>query len=257
MKKKYLGILLILLLGISLVACGSDDTDLEDPIEEEQEVESEEEMESIKDKTIEADFIEINAGKVEEGTMVHLIANIDLVIGEEGIFNEILISTKENDGYGMYTLKQLSSEDFEYNEDEMVEVWGMYEGKGKDGIPIILGVVVENINAEPAEEKDGIEHKEESKKEIDMTSLENLYKKVNDEYENQKDNFNPISWSEFGRNFKDESDKLDILDKNQENMDYNLTLGYIKQLHLEYNKTLQGKDGDPEYFKNEIEELLK
>lgn len=37
MKKKYLSILLIFLLSISLVACGSNDSDEEEPIGEEQE----------------------------------------------------------------------------------------------------------------------------------------------------------------------------------------------------------------------------
>lgn len=89
-----------------------------------------------------------------------------------------------------------------------------------------------DISEEKQIEEELIEEKEEPVEEANMESLRKLYNNVNNEYDRQKNDFNSTTWAEFGGGFKSEIDKLNTLDKNQQNMDYNLLLGYIKQLHL-------------------------
>ncbi len=106
---------------------------------------------------------------------------------------------------------------------------------------------------EPVQETEEVE---ESQEEPDMEELKEIYNNLNAEYDRQKNNVDLPAWAAFGRDFRSKTEGLDTLDNNKENMDYNLALGYIKQLHLEYTKVLQDRDGDPEYFKQEIEGLL-
>lgn len=69
-----------------------------------------------------------------------------------------------------------------------------------------------------------------------------------------KDDFDAPAWAQFGRDIKAE---IELIEKGIDDMALKITLGDIKRLHLEYGKILQGREGDPDYFKNEIEESLR
>lgn len=143
MKKKYLSILLIFLLLISLVACGNDDSEVEEPIEK---VEDEpiEEEESIKDTAIEADFIEINGKEEANGMRVFAegeISNVDYD-NVMDVLPSFLLSQKEGDGYGMYHITNaISLEGLE--DGDIVIIYGLVDGTSDSGMPRIIATIIE------------------------------------------------------------------------------------------------------------------
>lgn len=91
------------------------------------------------------------------------------------------------------------------------------------------------------------------KNEEHRIALKALYDKINNEYLKHKSSFNAPAWAEFSRDIKSE---FDSMEKEISDFSLKITLGDIKQLHSEYGKILQGREGDPDYFKNEIEKNL-
>ena len=123
--------------------------DIESEIEEDQDQDEENDKEevatNIKDGSIELVFAEANNDRVEKGTHVHLLARIETISGTK-ILDEITISTKEDDGDGIYTLINYSNRDFAFNEGDLINIWGTYQGKGEDGIPRIYGLHIEKAD---------------------------------------------------------------------------------------------------------------
>ena len=118
-----------------------------------------------------------------------------------------------------------------------------------DGIGSNINYIKEiEIKGSDVTEKDVV-NQNESQKEV----LKELYSSVNTEYANQKDNFDAPSWAKSGREF---NPKVDALTDEIKDMNLSIALGDIRQLRSEYGKMLQGRKGDPEYFKEQIEETL-
>lgn len=122
-----------------------------------------------------------------------------------------------------------------------------YLNDGELGKNIIYEKEINLKTSDVSEEE--IINQNESEKEV----LIELYNDLNKKYLSNKKNPDMPSWAEFGRSLNDKTTNLNntIKDTN-----LSMALGYIKQLHSEYTKLLQGRDGDAEYFKQEIEERL-
>lgn len=147
-----------------------EEEDIGNEIEEDQDEENDKEevATNIKDGSIELVFAEANNDRVEKGTHVHLLARIETISGTK-VLDEITISTKEDDGDGIYTLINYSNRDFAFNEGNLVNIWGTYQGKGEDGIPRIYGLHIEKAD----EILDETSPEELEEKEIQNTKLFN------------------------------------------------------------------------------------
>ncbi|PAE21950.1 hypothetical protein CHH80_03370 [Bacillus sp. 7504-2] len=150
MKKWFVILSLVLLLS----ACGSDEADKTstnaDPeaakSEKTEQAESTEPSqedlnESLKDEAVAANFVELNSDEAEVGLKVHATGEISN-IQEDGIFRTFTLTTDENDGTGMYSIKDLLKEE-EYTEGDIVKVYGIYDGKDEVGFPVISSTVIE------------------------------------------------------------------------------------------------------------------
>lgn len=101
----------------------------------------EESNKELKEEAVEADFVKINGGEVEEGTKLFLEGEVSIIMSEDlGI--EFTLSTKEGEGYGVYSVWALV-EDVIINEGDIVRVWGSYRGKDDAGMPTIVATIVE------------------------------------------------------------------------------------------------------------------
>lgn len=87
MKKKYLAIILTVLLAILLVACGSDNSDVEEPVEEEQEVTKQEEVgeeeEPIETESEKNSYFDGEVAEIED-VNIKIIDTKVIKVGEEG-----------------------------------------------------------------------------------------------------------------------------------------------------------------------------
>lgn len=144
--------------------------DIENEIEEGQDPDNDKEEAAIniKEGSIELVFTDANNDNIEKGSYVHLIARIDAISGTK-ILDEITISTKGDYGNGTYTLTNYSNTDFKFNEGDLVDIWGTYQGKGEDGIPKIYGLYIEKAD----EISEGITSEELEEKQIENTQLFN------------------------------------------------------------------------------------
>lgn len=159
--KRIFVLILILIMTFMLSACknnandelkrtGEETSVEETAVEETKDKESEEKKdqltqeesnEKLKKEAIEADFVKANSGEIEKGTKLFLEGEVSVIMSEDlGI--EFTLSTKEGDGYGMYSIWAIV-EDVEVNEGDIVKVWGSYEGKDDAGIPKVAATIVE------------------------------------------------------------------------------------------------------------------
>ena len=139
-------ILILLTTVFLLVACGEDEelisnTEKEVPTNQEETEPTQEELDAqLKNDTIALDFIKANGDEVAKGTKVTISGEVTVVMSE-GIGGEFGVSTKENDGFGVYTVKNLSTK--EVVNGDFVTVYGIYDGRDESGIPVINVTVIE------------------------------------------------------------------------------------------------------------------
>lgn len=95
----------------------------------------------IKSDAIQADFAKINNDEVELNTKLFTEGQVGTVFST-GYWGEFSLTATEDDGYGMYTIVNLS--DIEVSEGETVKLWGTYYGKDDTtGIPEITVTLIE------------------------------------------------------------------------------------------------------------------
>jgi len=82
-----------------------------------------------------ADFAKVNGNEVEEGTELYVEGNVKIINDEED--PQFDLDTKD----GVYRVKSYSSSAVQ--EGERVKVYGTYEGKTDNGIPILDAPVIE------------------------------------------------------------------------------------------------------------------
>ncbi|AHN22028.1 hypothetical protein [Lysinibacillus varians] len=151
MKKLfYIGVLSTLL----LTACGEEEKAApkeETPAAEEKEASDkvaetkgptqEELNEKMRKEAIKLEFVAANSDEVAKNTKVTIsgkVSNID----KEGVGGKFTVTTNEGDGYGMYTVVNLTLEDVSM--DSEVTVYGTFDGSDPDlGFPTIIATIIE------------------------------------------------------------------------------------------------------------------
>lgn len=151
MKKLfYIGVLSSLL----LTACGEEEKAApkeETPAAEEKEASDkvaetkgptqEELNEKMRKEAIKLEFVAANSDEVAKNTKVTIsgkVSNID----KEGVGGKFTVTTNEGDGYGMYTVVNLTLEDVSM--DSEVTVYGTFDGSDPDlGFPTIIATIIE------------------------------------------------------------------------------------------------------------------
>lgn len=151
MKKLfYIGVLSTLL----LTACGEEEKAApkeETPAAEEKEASDkvaetkgptqEELNEKMRKEAIKLEFVAANSDEVAKNTKVTIsgkVSNID----KEGVGGKFTVTTNEDDGYGMYTVVNLTLEDVSM--DSEVTVYGTFDGSDPDlGFPTIIATIIE------------------------------------------------------------------------------------------------------------------
>ena len=151
MKKLfYIGAISALL----LTACSSDEKASpkeETPAAEEKEATDkvaetkgptqEELNEKMKAEAIKLDFVAANGDEVAKNTKVTItgkITNID----KEGVGGKFTVTTTEGDGYGMFTVVNLTTGG-NVSLDSEVTIYGTFDGKDDLGAPTIIATIIE------------------------------------------------------------------------------------------------------------------
>ena len=143
MKKLfYIGALSALLLA----ACGGEeatpkeDTPVEETSGESNEPTQEELNAQLKEEATAISFVAANAGEVPKNAKVTL-KGVVKVIFSEGVAGKFSFTTTEGEGYGVYTIVNLSmTEPVEGNK---VTIYGTFDGKDESGIPQIVATIIE------------------------------------------------------------------------------------------------------------------
>lgn len=150
MKKLfYIGVLSTLL----LTACGEEEKAApkeETPAAEEKEASDkvaetkgptqEELNEKMRKEAIKLDFVKANGDEVAKNTKVTITGKVTN-IAKEGVDGTFTVTTKEVDGYGMFSINNLTLEDVSM--DSEVTIYGTYNGKDDLGFPTIIATIIE------------------------------------------------------------------------------------------------------------------
>ena len=144
MKKLfYIGALSALLLA----ACGDEedatpkeDTPVVETAGETNEPTQEELNAQLKEEATAIDFVAANGGEIAKNTKVKTTGVVK-VISSEGVGGEFMLTTTEGEGFGVYTIVNLSmTETAEGNE---VTIYGTFAGKDDAGMPKIVATIIE------------------------------------------------------------------------------------------------------------------
>lgn len=106
-------------------------------------VKADEDDKDLKEKAVKADFVKINAGMVKEGVVLKATLDIDIIYDKK-MFGEITAHTEDGEEYEVYNLINYAEEVLPFDEGDTIEIWGLYGGKGEDGIPIINVLYLES-----------------------------------------------------------------------------------------------------------------
>lgn len=129
-----------------LVACGGNEekaTETEEPVKTQEETTEPKQDEldaKLKAEATAIDFVAANGDEVAEGTKVTITGEVTNVAGE-GIGEAFTVTTNEGDGFGMYTVKNITMK--EVTQGDTVTVYGVYDGKDELSMPSIVVTVIE------------------------------------------------------------------------------------------------------------------
>lgn len=136
-----------------LTACGEEEKAApkeEAPVTEEKETAdkvaetkgpSQEELnEKMRSEAIKLDFVKANGGEIEQDTKVTISGKVTNIT-EEGVGGTFTVTTKEGDGYGMFSVKNFALKDVTV--DSEVTVYGVFDGKDELGFPTINATIIE------------------------------------------------------------------------------------------------------------------
>ena len=94
----------------------------------------------MKAEAIKLDFVAANGDEVTKDTKVTISGKVTN-IAEEGVGGTFTVTTKEGDGYGMFSVYNLSLKDVSM--DSEVTVYGTYNEKDDLGFPTIIATIIE------------------------------------------------------------------------------------------------------------------
>jgi len=151
--KKFL--VMPILAAMLLAACGGNEVSKEESsgsstesketvqkdVEKKDEPTQEELDAKLKKEATDADFVELNVDNPPEGKKVKATGDISMVSGD-GVGTTFTLTTKEGDGYGMYTINNFSLTDVQ--EGDKVTIYGTtIAEKADDGSPQINATIIE------------------------------------------------------------------------------------------------------------------
>lgn len=96
--------------------------------------------EKMRNEAIKLDFVAANGDEVEKDTKVTINGKITN-IAEEGVGGKFTVTTTEGDGYGMYSVVNLTLKDVSL--DSEVTIYGTYDGKDDMSAPTIIATIIE------------------------------------------------------------------------------------------------------------------
>ncbi|MFO1445998.1 hypothetical protein KDN24_22900 [Bacillus sp. Bva_UNVM-123] len=145
-------LLFVFLSTMFLFGCSSEETTKqkkEEPTQEDSkneetnkvEATQEELNEKLKSEAVQANFVELNDPAAEENKKVFAEGEVS-VISETGPFKTFNLTTNQGDGFGIYSIVDIL-EDEEYQEGDIVKIYGTFKGKNNLGMPEITSTVIE------------------------------------------------------------------------------------------------------------------
>lgn len=151
MKKKIvmaISIIILLVVGVRVfnVIEHNKQVKLDREWEEQKQKEKNEEIEEIKREATRADFVELNAGKIETIAKKVFIEGEVSFIETKTIPKSFTLTSKEGDGFGMYNITFYDEEiSNTIKEGDMVKVFGLHMGKSNLGMPRVTCEAIENL----------------------------------------------------------------------------------------------------------------
>ncbi|QTD40436.1 hypothetical protein [Sporosarcina sp. Te-1] len=138
-------IFVLMLTALLLTACGSNESEKEEPVALEKDSQvstpSQEELDAkLKEEAKEYSFVELNSDEVAKDEKVKLTGEVSAVSGS-GVNSTFTLTTKENDGVGMFSVKNFSLEDIA--DGNTVTIYGTYNGKNDVSMPEIVATIIE------------------------------------------------------------------------------------------------------------------
>ncbi|WP_101845367.1 hypothetical protein [Halobacillus sp. Marseille-P3879] len=135
--KKYLAIFgLAALIGCAADTSATDNEEDEQPSEQELE-------EQLREDAVPVEFASVNAGEVEAGEKVFIQGAVSAEEpSEEGTV--LTVTTKEESGYGTYAVEN-DEDGAEVMVEDVVEVYGTYQGTDEEGTPVIEEAIIEIV----------------------------------------------------------------------------------------------------------------
>lgn len=172
-SKLFIGSLVCFALSIIIIPTSDEEASKKDdnpkttqateaPKESQENKPTQEELDAkLKQEAVEADFVAANGGEYETGKEIKATGEITNLLNKEGeILPVFTLTTKESDGFGMYTVKVMQanttvtqkevtlSNGTKLTEGTQVTVYGTYDGRSEVGFPLINSTVIEaNIEA--------------------------------------------------------------------------------------------------------------
>jgi len=97
--------------------------------------------EKMRSEAIKLDFVSANGGKIAKDTKVTITGKITNIT-DEGVGGKFTVTTKEGDGFGMYSVVNLTT-DSNISRDSEVTVYGTFDEKDELGAPTIIATIIE------------------------------------------------------------------------------------------------------------------
>ena len=100
----------------------------------------------LKKEAVKAEFIELNSNsKSNINKKVYLEGTVGTIL-KDGVLGEFSVNTKEENGYGIYTILNMHTTEKEtLKQGDIIKIYGVYDGKEKDNIPKITAIIIEKI----------------------------------------------------------------------------------------------------------------
>lgn len=106
--------------------------------------------EELKQDAVRADFVELNVDNPPKDKKVFVDGEVSSL--KEGALDEFIITSKEGNGNGMYSIQLANTTNVEFNEGDFVRVYGTVDNKNALGFPQIFGTILEKHKNQIAEE---------------------------------------------------------------------------------------------------------
>lgn len=151
-RRKLKNIILFVSILVLLVGCSDNKEVSQQKNEETAEVfetsgptqpTQEELNEEMKSDAVQANFVELNVDDPPNGKRIFAEGEVSILTKD--VLDEFILTTTEGDGYGMYKVILANTTDNEYNEGDIVRIYGAVNGKDEDGIPKITATILEMV----------------------------------------------------------------------------------------------------------------